>query len=105
MMFAIRYRKAISCHYASGQCTFSRLPEHASSLLSELLETAAKPKGNIARRIMAALSDDERTEIYQYAFRKKSRRITGNCDFDWEITPEVQERYNQIVARALQAME
>ena len=53
-------------------------------------------------KALQKMSDNEKLELYQLAFKKRSRRITGDNDYEWAVTPEVDEHLADLFLRHLQ---
>jgi len=73
------FRKAISCHYASGQETiFTKIPTHNFGLLDEFFALTEKKLGPDFK-----LSQEEKLSLYNMAWRAKSRQVLGTSNDSW----------------------
>lgn len=74
------FRKAISCHYASGEfCTFTDIPDHNYGLLDEFAPQFKKRGVNVDE-----MSRGEYLWVYQQRWKMRSRSIFGIEPEHWQ---------------------
>ena len=57
-------------------------------MINEILTAVGKKMEEPLKSSLFKLSDENRLDLYKFIFRRKSRRITGQADLDWEIRQE-----------------
>jgi len=80
-----RFRKAISCHFASGDLTHFALEEAQKSLLEESLTNALKN----ANMTCKDMSEEFKFKLYCYFWKLKSRQISGEETEQWKLDDDI----------------
>lgn len=101
--FSNRFRKAISCHFASGLCKFIDIPKHSFELVDEMLITGTKPLGPEVNEAIRKLSQEQRLVLYKQYFRNKSRQLEGEAHDEWTPGTESVAELQRLIESKIRA--